>query len=77
MDSFKRIGYVIALSMLNMLALAQDANIHEEPNDFMRSNGKIYVVVAVIVTIVTGIFLYLLNLDRKIKKLEENKRDET
>jgi multisubunit Na+/H+ antiporter MnhB subunit len=77
MDSFKRIGYVIALSMLNMLALAQDANIDEEPNDFMRSNGKIYVVVAVIVTIVTGIFLYLLNLDRKIKKLEENKRDET
>ena len=77
MDSFKRIGYVIALSMLNMLALAQDANIDEEPNDFMLSNGKIYVVVAVIVTIVTGIFLYLLNLDRKIKKLEENKRDET
>ncbi len=44
----------------------------EEPTDFMRSDGKIYVVVAVVVTIVTGIFIYLINLDRKIKKLEKD-----
>jgi CcmD family protein len=38
----------------------------------MRSNGKIYVVVAVLVIILTGIFLYLIRLDRKIARLEKN-----
>ena len=37
----------------------------------MRSNGKIYVVVAVLVTIFTGIILYLIRLDKKISKLEK------
>ena len=46
----------------------------EEPTDFMNSNGKIYVVMAVIIVIVAGLFLYLVNLDRKIKKLEKNNR---
>lgn len=38
--------------------------------DLMRSNGKIYVVVAVVVTILLGLFLYVFNLDRKISKME-------
>lgn len=43
----------------------------EEPTDFMNSNGKIYVVLAVALVIVIGLFIYLINLDRKIKKLEK------
>ena len=43
----------------------------EEPTDFMRSNGKIFVVVAVIVIILGGLFLYLYNLDKKISALEQ------
>ena len=42
----------------------------EEPTDLMRSNGKIFVVMAVAIVIVLGLFIYLFNLDRKIKKLE-------
>ena len=42
-----------------------------EMADTMRSSGKIYVVVAVLVTILIGIVLYLVRLDRKIKKLED------
>lgn len=38
--------------------------------DFMRSIGKIYVVVAVIVVLFIGIFIFLLNIDRKLSKLE-------
>jgi CcmD family protein len=38
--------------------------------DFMRSIGKIYVVVAVIVAIFLGIILFLIYLDRKLTKLE-------
>ena len=41
--------------------------------DTMRSNGKIYVVIAVILTILLGLILYLVRLDRKISKLEKNK----
>lgn len=39
--------------------------------DEMRSNGKIYVVVAVLTTIFLGIILYLIRLDRKLSKLEK------
>lgn len=41
----------------------------------MRSNGKIYVVVAVLVIILTGLFLYVIRLDRKISRLEKTKPD--
>ena len=37
----------------------------------MRHNGKIYVVVSVILIIFTGVALYLIRLDRKITKLEK------
>ena len=40
----------------------------------MRANGKIYVVVAVVVTILLGLFLYLANLDKKISKLEKESK---
>jgi uncharacterized membrane protein YwaF len=39
--------------------------------DLMRSNGKIYVVVAVVVTILIGLFIYLFRLDRKIRRIEK------
>lgn len=42
----------------------------QEDTDFMRSMGKMYVVVAVIVAIFIGIVIYLISLDRKISKLE-------
>ncbi len=41
--------------------------------DMMRSNGKIYVVVAVCLLILVGLFLYVMMLDRKITRLEKNK----
>jgi CcmD family protein len=39
----------------------------------MRSNGKIYVVVAVVLIILIGLLLYLVRLDRKISRLEKEK----
>ena len=41
-----------------------------EMADVMRSNGKIYVVVAVLVIILSGLILYVVRLDRKISRLE-------
>tara|TARA_B110000977_G_scaffold169923_1_gene220247 strand:+ start:1462 stop:1605 length:144 start_codon:yes stop_codon:yes gene_type:complete len=42
-----------------------------EMADVMRSNGKIYVVVAVIATIFIGLMIYLIRIDKKVQKLEE------
>lgn len=44
--------------------------------DFIRSTGKIYVVVAVIVAIFIGIVLFLIYLDRKLAKLENQINDD-
>ena len=37
----------------------------------MLANGKIYVVVAILVIILVGIFVYLFTIDRKVTKLEK------
>jgi uncharacterized membrane protein YozB (DUF420 family) len=39
----------------------------------MRHNGKIYVVVSVILIILTGLIVYLMRLDRKISRLEKER----
>jgi uncharacterized membrane protein len=44
-----------------------------ENTNVMQQNGRIYVVVAVVVTILIGLFIYVWSLDRKIRKMEENK----
>lgn len=43
--------------------------------DVMRQDGKIYVVVAVIVTMLAGVLVYLVALDRKVGKLEKQAKD--
>jgi hypothetical protein len=40
--------------------------------DTFRADGKIYVVVAVLVTILLGLILYVIRLDRKINQLEKD-----
>lgn len=47
-----------------------------EMADVMRSNGKIYVVVAVVALILAGVLFYLINIDKKITKLEKELKDE-
>jgi uncharacterized membrane protein len=54
-----------------MIAFAVHAAAQSETNDVMRSNGKIYVVMAVAITIVVGLFAYVASIDRKISKLEK------
>lgn len=58
---------VLAL-LISMRASAQAA---PEMADVMRSNGKIYTVVAVCLTILVGLFIYVWNVDRKISRLEK------
>jgi len=44
--------------------------------DFIRSIGKIYVVVAVIVLVLLGLFAYLYFVDRRLTKLEDQIQDD-
>ncbi|MFK7982828.1 MAG: CcmD family protein [Saprospiraceae bacterium] len=62
----------IGISFLCIQILAISTTFAQTTNpDFMQSIGKIYVVVAVIITIFIGIIIYLFSLERKIKNLEQ------
>jgi hypothetical protein len=63
---------ITALLFINFLSNAQETTDTVDMADTMRSNGKIYVVVAVILTIFAGIIIYLIRLDKKMTKLEKN-----
>lgn len=54
--------------LFSILSFAQDK---PEMADTMRSNGKIYVVVAVCLIILIGLFVYVWGIDRKIRKIEK------
>jgi len=43
-----------------------------EMADGLRANGKIYVVIIVVVTILSGLLAYVIRLDRKISRLEKS-----
>lgn len=66
---FQRTAMTFIALLLTIVVSAQET----ENADFMRSNGKIYVVMAVVITIVLGLFIYVANLDRKISKLEKGR----
>jgi len=65
---------IIVLLSLQVLFLNNIAAQGSNP-DFMQSIGKIYVVVAVIVTVFIGIIIYLFSLQKKIKQLEDQIND--
>ena len=67
----KKIFSLCLLLCVFLAAFAQEDK--PEMADVLRSNGKIYVVVAVLVTILLGLFIYLWRLDRRITRLEKEK----
>ena len=54
-------------------SLAQAQNV--EMADTFRSEGKIYVVVAIVLIVLTGLIIYLFMLDRKMNKIERMIQD--
>jgi CcmD family protein len=55
------------ISFFSTTAMAQSA----EMADTMRSEGKIYVVVAILLVIFAGLIGYLVLLDRKVTRIEK------
>ncbi len=70
----KKFITILFSMLLVFIAGAQDhiANDEVTAQTGLRADGKIYVVVAVIVTILLGLYIYVIRLDRKISKLEKN-----
>lgn len=64
-----RLGMFMLMMILSIASMAQTQPV--EMADGMRSNGKIYIVVAVCLTILIGLFIYVFSIDRKISKLEK------
>ena len=63
-----RLFVLMAAVLLSTAGYAQEK---AEMADLMRSNGKIYVVVAVCLTILIGLFLYIFMIDRKMSRIEK------
>ncbi|GAL87563.1 hypothetical protein MYP_4793 [Sporocytophaga myxococcoides] len=65
----------VLLFLLNfgtpILAQSTTSSENVEMADTFRKEGKIYVVVGTFVLILTGIIVYLVALDRKLTKLED------
>lgn len=71
MKNIKKIALLLPGLCTSGVLFAQQKQ--TEMADLMRGNGRIYVVVAVILTILAGLVLYVARLDRKISKLEKEK----
>ena len=63
----------LLLLLLHLWGRAQGPSTRVEMADTMRQSGKIYVVIAVILTLFAGIVIYLVRLDRKISRLEKDR----
>lgn len=62
--------------LLILLTVMVPGLMKAESNDFLRSTGKIYSVVAVIAIIFIGIAIFLIRLDNKLSKLENHINNE-
>lgn len=75
----KLFAIILLLFSLNLSAQekievteADYSNTTVEMADQMRADGKIYVLVGIILIIFAGMMVYIINTDRKISKLEKN-----
>ena len=67
--------FALALLALPLFSTAQPGNnAPVEMADAMRANGMIYVVIAVLLTILGGLLFYVYRLDRKITRLEQGSK---
>ena len=63
----KFLAFILCL-LPSVFCLAQE---QVEMADRLRADGKIYVVIGVLLTILTGIILFLIMIDRKVSDIEK------
>jgi hypothetical protein len=66
------IGFIVFLyTIQNTFAQASEETLDNKMNDFLSSSNKLYAVISILVTIFTGIIIYLIYQDNKIRKIEK------
>jgi hypothetical protein len=65
----KILSLVFLLSAL--FCSAQETGVSPQMADSFRSDGKIYVVITVIAMVFTALVIFLIALERKVKRLEK------
>jgi hypothetical protein len=66
----KKILLAFCFLLLTITAFAQGSGGVEMATE-LRSSGKIYVVVAVLITMFLGLAFYLFSIDNRLKKIEK------
>jgi CcmD family protein len=72
MKLLKKLLLLLFITLNVTSVFAQDK---VEMADVMRSNGKIYIVVTICLTLLVGLFFYVFTLDRKITKFEKSNKE--
>ena len=67
----KKIHKTLVTLILSLLHFSLFAQQEVEMADTLRSEGKIYVVVAIMLVIFVGLIGYLFRMDRKVSRLEK------
>jgi CcmD family protein len=67
----KQLIVTLIVLFARLVANAQDTLTNAPKPTGLAAGNKIYVVLAVAVTILVGLFLYVIRLDRKITRLEK------
>jgi CcmD family protein len=68
----KKLTFLLLL-LLSCTSVFAQSNFGVTMDDTLQSSGKIYVVVAIIAIIFVGLALYLFSIDRRLKKIENEK----
>ena len=69
MNKAQRLNKYLLL-LLSIVISITNLSANNDSGDYMSNIGKIYVVIAVIVVIFLGIFAFLLIIEKRLKKLE-------
>ncbi|SFS87204.1 CcmD family protein [Mucilaginibacter polytrichastri] len=72
LNNMKKIALIVLLLISFIPVFAQPGQ-DVEMADTLRSSGRIYVVVATITIVFIGLAIYLFTIDRRLKKLENDK----
>ncbi len=59
------------IALLNVLFWLQESSQIEMADKF-REEGKIYVVLAIVLLILTGLFIYLIRISKRVSNLEKS-----
>ena len=71
MNNLRKLILFFLFACYQVVANAQSVATDANSNDLMRSNGRIFLVMTIVVFIVIGLLLYVYSIDKKISKLEK------